>query len=305
VISPLRSLLAPADVARLVAAAYGLDVRHATLLRTLVNDVYRVETAHGPLVFKLYRHGRGVTEVAWEARLAAHLHERGVPVVRTVPRPGGDPVCTIAAPEGERAGLLWEWAPGALPGTSIDDRLATEFGRTVAAFHAAADDGAPPAPVTRAEPLGGTLAELRAVVEPADRELLDVLAAALPERIAAAGLERGICHGDVSLDNVHLDGDRLVLYDFDRAAEDFRAADLTGVATTTWWPAFLAGYRAVRSLGDADLAALPWLTVRHLIANLHFHLVVKPTFRGTDSIGEGWAERELSALRAAAGRLLG
>ncbi|MEV0719277.1 phosphotransferase [Asanoa sp. NPDC050611] len=300
-ISPLRSLLAPADVAAFVAAAYGREVTGATLLRTLVNDVYRVETTHGPLVFKLYRHGRPVTDVAWEARLASHLHDRGVPVVRAVPRRDGDPAGTLTAPEGERACLLWEWAPGALPGAAIDDATATGFGRTVAEFHAAADAGAPPPPRARDD---APLDELRAVLTPADRELLDVLAAALPDRIAGAGLDRGICHGDVSLDNVHLDDDRLVLYDLDRTAEDYRAADLTGVATTPWWPAFLAGYRAVRPFGAADLAALPWLTVRDLIANLHFHLVDKPTFRGTDSIGEGWAERELSALRAAAGRLL-
>ncbi|SNT65584.1 hypothetical protein SAMN05421812_12433 [Asanoa hainanensis] len=61
----------------------------------------------------------------------------------------------------------------------------------------------------------------------------------------------------------------------------------------------------MRPLGAEDLAALPWFTVRALITNLHFHLVDKPAFRGTDSIGEGWAERELGALRAAAGRLLG
>ncbi|GAA1847881.1 phosphotransferase [Asanoa iriomotensis] len=303
-ISPLRSLLAPADVAALVADAYGLRVDAVALLRTLVNDVYRVETGHGPLVFKLYRHGRDVSEVAWEARLAADLHDRGVPIVRAVPREHGEPAGTLAAPEGERAYLLWEWAPGALPGAAFDDRLAAGFGRTVAAFHAAADAGGPqPAPVRRGV-LGPVLDDLRAVVEPADRELLDVLAAAFPEKIVAEDLDRGICHGDVSLDNVHLDGGRLVLYDLDRAADDYRAADLTGVATTPWWPAFLAGYRTVRPFGDADLAALPWLTVRDLIANLHFHLVDKPTFRGTDSIGEGWADRELSALRAAAGRLL-
>ncbi|MDG4824353.1 phosphotransferase [Asanoa sp. WMMD1127] len=293
---PLRSLPAPADVQALVVATYDLPASGVTLLRTLVNDVYRIDSAAGPRVLKIYRHGRAHADVAWEARLANHLADGGVPVVRAHPTAG-----TFDAPEGERAYLLWEWAPGALPGARIDDDVAAEFGRTVAALHATADAGGPPPP-SRERDL--PIAALHGVLEPADRQLLDLLAAALPERIAGAALDRGICHGDVSLDNVHVDGGRLVLYDLDRATVDYRAADLTGVATTPWWPAFLAGYRATRELADADLAALPWLRVRELIANLHFHLVDKPTFRGTDSIGEGWAERELSALRAAAGRLL-
>ena len=61
----------------------------------------------------------------------------------------------------------------------------------------------------------------------------------------------------------------------------------------------------MRPFGDADLAAIPWLSVVDLIGNLHFHLVDKPKLRGVESIGEGWAERELRALRAAAERLLG
>ena len=302
---PLRSLLAPDAVAALVADAYRLPVTGAVLLRTLVNDVYQVDTARGPLVLKLYRQGRDVAEVSWEAALAAHVAERGVPMVRAVPLADGRLAAVYDAPEGKRALVLWEWAPGSLPGRTVTGRLAGDFGRTVAAFHAAADAGAPPAPRARdLDAPGPILERLRAAVEPADRELLDLLAAALPDRLGRADLDRGICHGDVSLDNVHADGDRLVLYDLDLAATDWRAADLTGVATTPWWPAFLAGYRTVRPFGDADLAALPWFTVRGLITNLYFHLVDKPTFRGADSIGEGWADRELSALRAAAGQLL-
>ncbi|MEV4532917.1 phosphotransferase [Asanoa sp. NPDC049518] len=305
-IRPLRSLLAPDAVAALVSGAYDLPVDGAVLLRTLVNDVYRVDTGRGPLVLKIYR--RGATGADWEALLADHVAERGVPTVRAVPLTDGTRAGTHDAPEGERTFVLWEWAPGALPGASIGDRVAGDFGWTVAAFHEATDASAEPPPATRRRDLaalGPIVERLRTVLEPDDRELVDLLAAALPDRLGREDLDRGICHGDVSLDNLHVDGDRLVLYDLDLAAQDWRAADLTGVATTPWWPAFLAGYRTVRPFGAADLAALPWLTVRGLITNLHFHLVDKPTFRGTDSIGEGWADRELRALRAAAGRLLG
>ncbi|GIF50657.1 Ser/Thr protein kinase RdoA (MazF antagonist) [Asanoa ferruginea] len=300
---PLRSLLAADDIAALVTGAYGLPAAGAVLLRSLNNDVYRVDTGRGPLVLKLYRHGRPLAAVVWEVALAAHLGDR---VPQAVPLRDGRPAGTLDAAEGARAYALWEWAPGTPPPAPATDRLAGQFGRAVAAFHAVADVGAPPAPrgTDLGELLGPTLDRVRAAVGPADRELLARLGAVLPERVGGPGLDRGICHGDVSLDNVHVDGDRLVLYDLDLAGAGWRAADLSGVASTPTWPAFLAGYREVRPFGGADLAALPWFKVLGLIANLHYHLVEKPMFRGIDSIREGWADRELAALRAGAAELL-
>ena len=114
---PLRSLLAPDAVAALVADAYRLPVTGAVLLRTLVNDVYRVDTGRGPLVLKLYRHGRDVAEVGWEAGLAAHVAGRGVPVVRAVPLPDGRLAAAHDAAEGKRAFALGSGRPAACPGT--------------------------------------------------------------------------------------------------------------------------------------------------------------------------------------------
>ena len=53
---------------------------------------------------------------------------------------------------------------------------------------------------------------------PADAELIGEAAAVLERsRPLIAGLELGIRHGDVTLDNLLLDGDRLIIYDLDLA----------------------------------------------------------------------------------------
>jgi hypothetical protein len=64
------------------------------------------------------------------------------------------------------------------------------------------------------------------------------------------------------------------------------------------------GYQRVRPLRDNDLAALPWFTIVGNISTLKFHLVDKPMFAGTESVAEGWAERILIDLRAAAKDLI-
>ncbi|TDD21470.1 hypothetical protein E1218_20860 [Kribbella turkmenica] len=108
----------------------------------------------------------------------------------------------------------------------------------------------------------------------------------------------------MSLDNLLVTGDGLALYDFDLAGPGFRAADFTGVATTPYWEDFAAGYRTRLPITADDEAAVPYLVIAARIANLCFHLVDKPRFRGTESRTEGWADRELAALKKAAGQLL-
>jgi Ser/Thr protein kinase RdoA (MazF antagonist) len=303
VIRTLRSTVAPEAIAELVAGAYGVSADRCVLLRSLVNDVYRIDTADRSRVFKLYRAGhRTPDEVAWEVDLAAALDGVVAPGVRLI---DGSSSGVVEAAEGPRPFSLWEWAPGAPPEPPFTGDLYRCFGAATAEFHAAGDRAGPPPrrfDVTGA--LGWPLDEVLNAVDAADRARFAEVAQAARVRLSDMDLDVGICHGDVSLDNVHLDGDRWTFYDLDRAGHGPRAADLAGVAATEHLDAFLDGYRSVRPFAARDLAAIPWLGVVDRIGNLHFHLVYKPKIRGTESMGEGWLQHNLEALRAQAAALL-
>jgi Ser/Thr protein kinase RdoA (MazF antagonist) len=293
-----RSMADPSALAALVAERYGLDVTGCVLLRSLVNDVYRVDTTDGPRVLKVYRAGgHSLADVTWELDLAAALG----PLVA----PGIGPAGVIEAAEGPRPYALWAWVPGERPRPPFDDALFRRFGAAAAEFHTAADDrGIGRRAFAVEEALGRPYTELRPRLAADDRTAIEGLIGAAVTHLDGLDLPRGVCHGDLSLDNLHLDGDRVIFYDLDRAGWGRRAADLTGPASTDHWPAFLAGYREVRPLSDTEVGALPWLDAVGRIGDLHFHLVDKPLLRGTESIGDGWAEHNLQRLRAAADRLL-
>ncbi|OHV31332.1 aminoglycoside phosphotransferase [Pseudofrankia sp. EUN1h] len=308
----LRSVFAPDALRVVVEEAYGLVVEGCMLLRSFVNDVYEVRSVGGRHVLKIYCHGRrSNAEVAWELEFVAHLAAAGVPVARIVPLVGGQLVGELAAPEGPRPFALSEHVDGCKPEEPFDGTLHRDFGRLVARLHTAGDSFRAVRPgrgfiLERMldEPLAAVLSALRD--QPETRDVVRRVAARARRQIVehADGLDRGPCHGDVSLDNIRLTSGGLVIYDFDLAGDGWRASDLTGVRATPFWDAFAAGYTEVRPLGPRDLAVLPWLAVAGTVANLRFHLVDKPRFRGTESVDEGWAARELASLQAIADDLI-
>ena len=302
----LRSLPDPRALGAHLAGRYGLGFTSCTLLRSLVNDVYELTTADARYVLKLYRHdGRHPDEIRWETGLSAHLQANGVLVPRVVLLPDGEPVGLLETPEGPRPFTLSLFVDGTKPRPPFTDELYDAFGRQLAAFHDAADNyrsvyARRPADVVHRldEPLEQILA-----VDTTEEILLRELATAVRNNLAQYS-NTGTCHGDVTMDNVLLTGQGLLLLDFDLSAVGPLAADFTGVATTPYWDAFKAGCRTRRAISAEDEAAIPYLQVVARIFNLRFHLVDKALFRGTESRDEGWAAAELDGLRQAAAVLL-
>ncbi|WP_020574684.1 phosphotransferase enzyme family protein [Actinopolymorpha alba] len=309
----LRSIPQPAAIGDLVRRAYGLDVRECRLLRSFVNDVYDLTGADGRFVLKVYHAGGWSTdEVAWEFDLVSHLAASGISVARVVPLTSGSLVGEFDAPEGIRPFGLTEYVDGDKPRPPLNDELYHAYGALLARLHRATEDfrtthsrRAFGLELTLDEPLAQVLPEL--ANQPEDQALVKELGGLARQRmteLAALGLDWGIRHGDVTLDNVHLTGEGLTIHDFDLAAVGWRAGDLTSCLSTAFADAFAAGYRSVRTIGSADLSALPWLRVIESIGNLRFHLVDKPAWRGTESLSEGWAEQILTDFRSSARDLL-
>ncbi|MGY0233634.1 hypothetical protein [Longispora urticae] len=108
------------------------------------------------------------------------------------------------------------------------------------------------------------------------------------------------------MDNVAIVGGtdaepELVVFDFDLAGDGYAVADFP--FGSPHWEHFLSGYAEVRPLAPEDLGAEPWLDAVEVLAGLRFHLVTKPRWRGTESLGEGWLDQTLADLRDLAAAL--
>ena len=300
-----RSLLSSDEIASVVESGYGVTVIDCVLLRSLVNDVYRVTCVDDAYVVKLYQYGRWSSDaVDWELRLTERLAAHDIAAPRLLLTRSGSRFGVVAAPEGQRVFAVTRLLVGETP--SYTAATYREFGLLLAGFHTAAE-GIEHSPQRRLDPVASirsVVPEVLPLLTEPDRSLVADLATTAERRLDDARLTMGVRHGDVSLDNLVRIGEGLALYDFDSSGHGPVAADFTGVAATEHWEAFLSGYRSSRLVTEDDLAALPWLSVVASVENLRFHLIDKAAWRGTQSREEGWVASELDSLRAAGRRLM-
>jgi homoserine kinase type II len=222
-----------------------------------INTNVQVELAGGPLFLRI-NEGKSEDDVRREAAIVAHVAAHGVPTPVPFSTPAGQPLLSW---RGEWISLF-PWFPGrTLTRPDVTPAHAAAVGTALAHLHAASagfDDHRP----GRYEPpeIARRLTQVAGLHRP---ELSDAVAVLEPElaRLAterAAELPTGLIHGDLFIDNVLYDGDKLsALLDFEQASWGRFAYDL---AVTT----LAFGYgrddfrpEIVHALIDAYTAARP------------------------------------------------
>jgi Ser/Thr protein kinase RdoA (MazF antagonist) len=283
--------IATADaIGRFVAENWDIGpIEDCVLVRSYANDVYRLKRGNGDFVVKVYRRGwRNAWDVGWEAQLCAHLDGCGVSVSVFLPARDGTPVQAIEYPEGERAVTVSQWLAGTKPVPPWTDDLYRDFGRATARLHLASQSFAPSTPgrLLNADHLiRRPVAKLAAPLADRPEQLFRLQRIA--ERVAgeldrlAPSLPFGACHGDVSLDNIHIDTDgRIAFFDFDLGGHGWFDFDFNGVYRWStddpdairFWTAFQQGYGEIRPIREAELRALPLFDIAYLIWDLE-HVV--------------------------------
>ena len=215
--------------------------------------------------------------------LVRHLASLGAPVTRPVEGARGHVESVVLDGE-HRSAVLFEWAPGVKP--APDHRTYVLLGDAAARIHSAADTYRP-GRVRDSYDLGGLVDDqvelMRAELVRAGRyDAVVALGARLRERAADPTLDRGVCHMDLTLDNVHRSGDQLTVFDFDSAGWCRRAIEPSGVLRFRdgFFRDWLRGYRAVRPFSDADERAVAAFGIIGDLRNVVWKLGLAASSRG-------------------------
>jgi Ser/Thr protein kinase RdoA (MazF antagonist) len=296
-------MAADAELAGQLAGRYDLcdiGLRH---LGTLVNDVVAVTSDKGHFALKLYHRNRTPEAVQWEIGLLAHLRRGGAPVVRPIPDRGGHYLQSLAVGGQQRLAVLFIWVRGAKP--APEDETYRLLGDAAARIHCASD-GFPASPAREryntAVLVDEQLQRMRHHLLQAGRWKAAVaLGARLKARVADPILDQGICHMDLTLDNVHV-ADDLTVFDFDSAGICWRAAEPWGVLrfSSRYFQAWLAGYRQIRPFSTADEAAVAAFGIIADLRVVAWKLGVAassrgdPLLHGSDlpAVVDGWLDWE-------------
>jgi Ser/Thr protein kinase RdoA (MazF antagonist) len=289
----------PPRIAQFVAERYGFGpVAAIRPLRLYTNAVHELRAGDARYAVKVYRPGwRSAPAIQWEVDLLDHLAGCGIRVAPAIRARDGTSVHAIGDATDAPLVVVFAWAEGTKPDPPFPPELYEREGRAVAALHSVLDrfrsrHDRPALDLTAL--IDQPLANIVPLIA-SETQRRDLLATAhqLRSRItelASHGLDWGPCHGDLTFDNLHLTDTRdFVWYDFDSGGPGWRALDLQGWSAfdPAWRPlsdAFLAGYRAVRPLSAADIAAAPLLTLAQDIWGLSVDLRYRIESQGTSAV---------------------
>ena len=286
-----RSILSATALSEAFVEDYALAVpTDCQFLLWGLNYTYLLKTKTTTYVLRVYRKGwRSLSEIQYELDVLRFLEKAGVGVSAPIQRQDGSFIGTIHAPEGVRHLVLFTYAPGKEPNYKTEnDSEAYLYGKLAAQIHTTTETFKSPhqrfvldfehlieAPLRAIEPMLAHRHE--------DWEYLQALSETIRRQITQiplSSLEQGFCHGDLQGKNAHVQNDNtLTLFDFDCCGMGWRAYDL---AIFRWgarrrkneqeqWPAFLRGYREVRTIQEREIQAIPYfVAVRHLwLLGLH------------------------------------
>ena len=281
------------------------------------NDTYRIKTDQEATYYlRVYRKSwRTLPDILYELDLLNHLHRKGFPAARPVPRRDGSFHVELSAPEGKRYAALFSEAPGQpISYDHESEKVSFQYGQAVARLHNAVQDFTSPHQRFHVDldllidtPLRNIAPFL--AHRPVDWAYLQRLSADLRQRIVdlpIEALEQGFCHGDLQgyHANVGADG-TLTLFDFDCGGYGYRAYDL---AVFRWcsrlqkqedirWEPFLRGYRETRPLNEFEIQAIPLFVGARYIWHMGVHTQNAADW-GYEWLNDEYFDEKLGFLRA-------
>ncbi len=273
----VKSVIQSRAILQLVRQDFGIeDSLSCTLIKSMNNDVYQIAAPSGSRILKIYGRGyRKPSEAFWESDLIHHLAAGKVRVAQIFLTRTGAPFLTLNAPEGARLATLYEDIPGHWLAAADGLPVLQAMGNYVGEMYNSSDDFESPHR-GRTLDLPRLMRQSKAVTarifagESAEKQsMLDLLDEADKRLTAltAAGIDWGVCHGDLALHNARVGpADTISLVDFENAGYGWRAADLSAIRHDMrnidgGWEAFSEGFRERRPLSQSELTAIDWMVI--------------------------------------------
>ena len=260
---------------------YGFDpTTTCKLFRTGINHLYVVTTAKGRFVFRVYTlNWRTRFEISEEIRLLNHLKENNVPVAYPIADKNNNFIQLLNAPEGERFGVLFSFAPGAKM-SAFSQQASFHIGVAMARMHRLTENF-----------------QLQRVTYSPQTLLVDSLAISKSfflntsddmifvdrttkyliqeyNAVKTSEVRHGVIHFDIWFDNLHFNGgDEITIFDFDFCGNGWLCYDIAYFMLQLYntqkseiqyeekLKSFLEGYESVVAISKEEKRIIPFLSI--------------------------------------------
>ena len=292
------------ELMNIVNRAYRLRCEAVCLHREVVGTVYYVTCADKRYVFKLYR-SSNTEDAFYSVNVMHYLKLNDYPVATLCPDVNGDLSIKINTPDGECAGVLFEFIEGTEPDLTTKY---PEKGQQIGRLHHLLETY----PQTiRHRGKAFYIDRFISILEklqynPSKIHKLEAYGAFLWHRMEQ--LPAGCCHGDLHTGNMILDDqNQYVLFDFDAVSNAYAIIDVATVVDQTDFfhlneddyertqeslDAFYAGYSK-----EKMMSALEIQTVFDFIAIRHYELIATLSLiRGIDCLSHAYLDAQFEWL---------
>jgi Ser/Thr protein kinase RdoA (MazF antagonist) len=276
-----ESTLSAAHVGQYLQQQYGLSSgTTCRLFRTGMNHLYIVADDRVRFVFRIYtRDWRTALEIKEEIRLLNHLNANGISVSHPIADTNNQYIQNFDAPEGQRFGVLFSFAPGK-KFSSLSADACFNVGVAMASMHRATLNFkleriqySPETLLIR--PLGiiksffnQSLDEIK-FIERTVAYLVDLYNSA-----DSSEIRKGALHLDIWFDNMHLDDNQqITIFDFDFCGNGWLCHDIayfmlqlfntnpTAADYETKLTKFLDGYESITRITDEEKRIIPFVSI--------------------------------------------
>lgn len=263
---------------------YGIQPTECINLNTLANDSFMVTAPNGKYALKIYNPKSRITdEIRWELELINHLIKNDAPIAKPVKSNGGF-ITKIELNQQKRDAILFEWALGEKPKAREETYIL--LGQSAAKIHQASDifkSLLPREVYDINELIIEQLTRMRKpLTQAGEWQRMNKLCNRLKQRIMSSNLDKGICHMDLTLDNVHVYHDLMTVFDLDSAGYCWRSLEPYGVllGSVDYFQAWLQGYRNIRQFSNENESAVYVFAIVGEIRNVTWKLGLARSSRG-------------------------
>lgn len=291
----IYSTLDPQALAALVAVRYELPAATGQLLVRGVGDTYLIKSADQRFILRVYRSShRSLSQIRAEIEMLCALKEATVPVSYPIADREGQYIQQLQAAEGLRPAVLFSYAPGTTV-NKLNDAQLQSLGHAMAAFHNISADvnlkderweynlfTIFDEPLQRLQPAFASIPAEYEWWQKAVQQAKSVLT-----QLPLYDFSIGYCQYDFLPKNFHFEGDAITLFDFDflgmgwlvndimtfwtHLCLDVHFGRMTQAEADRSFQLLLTAYRQLRSLSEAELKAIPYLSLGWWCYYMDFH----------------------------------